>query len=166
MMHRKPASRTATRTETVGDAMEVDHKTETAIMTDAARIAETVTSAQTGAGGAHPTSALRGATPAAIRVGGEAEAEMMTDVTHAAAEMATTTGVREDGLALAPDLRMVATALATTATVGIAGTAMSMAGAEITAGGTLGLMLHPPRMSVIVAPSLFSSSPPACVPVS
>jgi len=146
MMHRKPASRTATRTETVGDAMEVGHETETAITTDAARTTATVTSARTGAGGAHPTSALRGATPAAIRVGGEAEAEMMTDVTHAAAEMATTT--------------------ATTATVGIVGTAMTMAGAEITAGGTLGLTLHPPRMSVIAAPSLFSSSPPACVPVS
>lgn len=158
----------ATMTETVDNARAAgrvtETETETAITTDVARTDEI--SAPTGAGGVPPTWAHREATPAATRVGGEAEAETMTDVTHAATEMAITTGVGEAALAPGPGPHTVVTALAMTATVGTVGIALTittMAEAVMATGVSLGLMVpNPPRTSGIDEPSLSSSLLPAC----
>lgn len=113
-------------TETVRElAMVAGHETETETTIDGAGTAGLAISARHEASEIHLMLEHLEAMPAATRVGGEAEAEMMTDVTHAATETATTTEAGE-GAGPAPDLaRHIATiVLVTIATVGTVGTAL------------------------------------------
>lgn len=122
----------------------------------------------------HPTTTkypLREATLEVTRVGGEAEAAMMTAVTHVVTEMATTIAEEEAGVAPAPDpVRLTAlVALAMTATIETVATALTdtleINGAEGTTTGIHHPSVRPLhnllKMNGIAALSLSSSSPPA-----
>jgi hypothetical protein len=124
-------------TETVRElAMVAGHETETETTIDDAGTAGLAISAHHEASEIHLMLEHLEAMPAATRVGGEAEAEMMTDVTHAATETATTTEAG-GGAGPGPDLaRHIATivlvTIATVETVVIALIATTTAGTAMT----------------------------------